>query len=191
VPRAYAVAVIGSGTLGAVFTRARVGKGLGKLELPRVPGRSSPDDANLSGSELFGLDIEGYDLRDGINLDDVALLRRKLPGGALVDVATLAPIKLADEHMPLTLFEHRGTLAFSVPDSSGDPSAREAGKASVRCQAARRCPRDHVCRKSSTTRVTSASLVAPHRRPRNLDANNCALRRLIPQARMIERRAKR
>ena len=63
---------------------------------------------------MLGFDIEDEDFRQGVDLDDVVPLRRKLSRGALVDVATLAPVKLANEHMPLTLLDHETTLAFDL-----------------------------------------------------------------------------
>jgi hypothetical protein len=69
---------------------------------------------------LLGFDIEDEDLRKGVDLDDVVPFRRKLARGALVDVPTLAPAKLANEHMPLTLLDHKATLAFD----SSRPRAR-------------------------------------------------------------------
>ena len=88
-------------------------------------GRSPSDDADLRGSRILGLDIENDDLLQGVYLDDLVQLWRKLSSGALVDVAALTPVRLTDQNMPLA-FGHMRTLALRET-ASGLSSAPRCG----------------------------------------------------------------
>jgi len=72
------------------------------------------DDADLGGAWFLGFDIEDDDVFERRYFNDLIQRRRTLPGGPFVDIATHAPVGLADKNMPLAFFVHRRTLALPV-----------------------------------------------------------------------------